>query len=303
MKKINGYIVAPFTPLNSDGSVNLSLIEPYAEFLIRNHLDGVFLCGSSGEGALLNREERIKIAERWMEVVGTRRKIIIHTGGTNLVDQRYLAAHAQDIGVYAISAMAPMFLGPKKIQELGEFCKSVSQSAPGLPFYYYHIPGLNGINLPVQDLLKYADEEIPNFAGVKYTHDNMYEFDQCFRYRNYKFDMLHGLDETFLSGLSYGCNSGIGGTYNHCFGLYRSMRKAYDAGELDKARELQHQSHLFINILLKYRGNIVGGKRMMKFLGIDCGPNRLPLQSISDAEEESMKKELEKISFFDYCNK
>ena len=113
MKKINGYIVAPFTPLNSDGSVNPSLIESYAEFLIRNHLDGVFLCGSSGEGALLNQKERMKIAERWMEVVGTRLKIIIHTGGTNLVDQQYLSAHAQDIGVYAISAMAPMFLGPK----------------------------------------------------------------------------------------------------------------------------------------------------------------------------------------------
>ncbi len=303
MKKIDGHIVAPFTPLNSDGSVNLSLIESYAEFLIRNHLDGVFLCGSSGEGALFNREERMKIAERWMEVAGTSLKIIIHAGGTNLVDQQYLAAHAQDIGVYAISSMAPMFLGPKRIEELGVFCKSVSQAAKELPFYYYHIPGLNGIYLPVLDLLKYADEEIPNLAGVKYTHDNMFEFDQCFRYRNYKYDMLHGLDETYLSGLSYGCNSGIGGTYNHCFGLYRGMKIAFENGDLVRARELQHKSHLFINILHKYRGNIVGGKRMMKFLGIDCGPNRLPLQTITNIEEESMKKELEEIGFFDYCNK
>jgi N-acetylneuraminate lyase len=42
---------------------------------------------------------------------------------------------------------------------------------------------------------------------------------------------------------------------------------------------------------------------MMKFLGIDCGPNRLPLQTITNVEEESMKKELEEIEFFDYCNK
>jgi N-acetylneuraminate lyase len=303
MNKINGHIVAPFTPLNSDASLKLGMIKPYAEFIVRNHLDGVFLCGSSGEGALLSRDERIKIAEEWVEAVGARLKIIIHTGGTNLVDQQYLAAHAQDIGVYAISAMAPMFLGPKRIEELGAFCQSVSKAAPELPFYYYHIPGLNGIDLPVLDLLKYADEEIPNFAGVKYTHDNMYEFDQCFRFRNYKYDLLHGLDETYLSGLSYGCSSGVGGTFNHCFGLYRGMRKAFENGNLDGARELQHQSHLFINILLKYRGNIIGGKRMMKFLGIDCGPNRLPLQTITDTEEKSMKKELEEIGFFDYCNR
>ena len=160
-----GHIVAPFTPLNSNRSLNLSLIESYAEFLIRNHLDGVFLCGSSGEGALFNRDERIKITEKWMDAAGTRLKVIIHTGGTNLVDQRYLAAHAQGIGVYAISAMAPMFLGPKRTEELGAFCKSVCQAAPDLPFYYYHIPGLNGINLPVLDLLKYAMKRSQIFQG------------------------------------------------------------------------------------------------------------------------------------------
>jgi N-acetylneuraminate lyase len=41
----------------------------------------------------------------------------------------------------------------------------------------------------------------------------------------------------------------------------------------------------------------------MKFLGIDCGPNRLPLQSVSDKEELQIKAELEAIGFFDFCNK
>ena len=303
MKKINGHIAAPFTPLHSDGSVNLDPIEAYADLLHRNHLDGVFVCGSSGEGALLTKEERMSIAEKWVEVAGNSLKVIVHTGGTNIVDQESLAAHAQEIGAYAVAAMAPMFLGPKRIEELGTFCSKVSSAAPGLPFYYYHIPGLNGINLPVMDLLKYADAEIPDFAGVKYTHDNMYEFDQCFRYENKKYDMLHGLDETYLSGLAYGCKSGVGGTYNHCYGLYENMKTAFEAGDFDKARGLQHMSHLFVNVLIRYRGNIVGGKRIMKFLGIDCGPNRIPLQTISDKEEKSMKAELEEIGFFDFCNK
>lgn len=303
MKKINGHIAAPFTPLNEDGSLNLNPIPAYADFLIRNHLNGVFVCGSSGEGGLFSREERMQVAEKWIEVAGDRLKVIVHVGATNIVDQQKLAAHAQEVGAYAFSTMAPMFLGPKRVKELGAFCKAVSASAPDLPFYYYHIPGLNGINLPVMDMLKYAQQEIPNFAGVKYTHDNMYEFDQCFRFENRKYDMLHGLDETFLSGLSYGCTSGVGGTYNHCFGIYRDMKIAYEQGDIEKARELQHLSHLFVNVLIHYRGNIVGGKRMMKFLGIDCGPNRQPLQTISGAEEKAMKQELEEIGFFDFCNK
>ncbi len=303
MKKINGHIAAPFTPLNADGSLNLKPIEDYADLLHRNHLDGVFVCGSSGEGALLTKEERMQIAEKWIEVSGGRLKVIVHTGGTNIMDQQSLAAHAQEIGANAVAAMAPMFLGPKRIEELGEFCKTVSNAASGLPFYYYHIPGLNGINLPVMELLKFADKVIPDFAGVKYTHDNMYEFDQCMRYENRKYDLLHGLDETYLSGLAYGCESGVGGTYNQCYSLYENMKSAFEAGDLNKARALQHQSHLFVNVLIRYRGNIVGGKRIMKFLGIDCGPNRMPMQTLSDEEEIAMKAELEEIGFFEYCNK
>ena len=45
----------------------------------------------------------------------------------------------------------------------------------------------------------------------------------------------------------------------------------------------------------------MGGKRIMKFLGMDCGPNRIPLQTISDQEEIMLKKDLEAIGFFDYC--
>jgi N-acetylneuraminate lyase len=114
--------------------------------------------------------------------------------------------------------------------------------------------------------------------------------------------MLWGLDEMFLDGLVYGNRSGVGGTYNHCFSLYSDMLAAYEAKDMETCRELQHQSHLFCEILGKYRGNLMGGKRIMKFLGMDCGPNRLPLQNISDAEEAAMKKDLEAIGFFSYCN-
>ena len=85
-------------------------------------------------------------------------------------------------------------------------------------------------------------------------------------------------------------------------GVYREMKEAFEKKDMERCRELQHQSHRFIEILGKYRGNLMGGKRMMKFLGLDCGPNRLPLQNISDAEEAAMKKELEAIGFFSYCN-
>lgn len=302
MKKINGYIAAPFTPMLDSGDVNLELIPAYAAFLIRNGLDGVFVCGSSGEGALLNREERKAVAEKWLEASEGKLKVVVHTGGCNLKDQQELASHSEAIGAWAVAAMAPAFLPPKRTTELLEYCRSIAEAAPTLPFYYYHIPALNGVHLSVTDLLAAAADSFPNLAGVKYTFFNMFEFEQCRYIAGGKYEMLWGLDEMFLDGLVYGNRSGVGGTYNHCFSLYSDMSRAYASKDMETCRELQHKSHQFCEILGKYRGNLAGGKRIMKFLGLDCGPNRLPLQNISEQEEAAMKEELEAIGFFSYCN-
>jgi N-acetylneuraminate lyase len=288
--------------MQESGELNLALIPDYADFLIRNGLDGVFLCGSTGEGALLSREERMSITEKWLDASEGELKIVVHTGGTNLQDQKHLASHAEYHGAWAVAAMAPAFLSPKRNKELVEYCQTVAEAAPTLPFYYYHIPGLNGVHLSVLDLLYAAGGGIPNLTGVKYSYSDMFEFEQCRHVAGGKYEMLWGLDEMFLDGLVYGNQSGVGGTYNHCFSLYREMKAAYEARDMEKCREFQHQSHQFCQILEKYRGNLMGGKRIMKFLGLDCGPNRLPLQNISEKEETAMFKELENIGFFNYCN-
>ena len=303
MKKINGYVAAPFTPMKENGDLNLNLIPKYADFLVRNGVDGAFVCGSTGEGALLTREERMAVAEKWVETSNEKLKVIVHTGGTNLRDQQALAAHAEKIGAFAVSAMAPAFLPPKRNEEFVAYCKAVADAAPSLPFYYYHIPPLNGFNMSVVDLLKAVDGVIPNFAGVKFTNLNMFEFEQCRYVADGKFEMLWGFDEMYLDSLAFGNSAGVGGTYNHCYSLYKDMTAAYAIKDMDKCRALQHQSHQFCEILGKYRGNLSGGKRMMKFMGLDCGPNRLPLQTISDNEEIQMKNDLEAIGFFEFCNR
>ena len=302
MKRINGYIAAPFTPMRENGALNLNVIPNYADFLLRNGLDGAFVCGSTGEGALLTLEERMAIAEEWMKYSRPNFKIIIHTGGTNLTDQQQLARHASDIGAFAIASMAPAFLPPQRNQELVQYCRIIAEAAPDLPFYYYHIPSLNNFNLSVVDLLKSADGEISNFAGVKYTHNDLSDLNQCLFEARGKFEILNGCDEIFLGALTMGVKSGIGGSYNHCFTLYKELSFAFSNNDLDKCRELQYKSQLFIGILKKYRGNIVCGKRIMKMLGLDCGPNRLPLQTIHPVEEKEVKEMLNKIGFFDFCN-
>ena len=56
-------------------------------------------------------------------------------------------------------------------------------------------------------------------------------------------------------------------------------------------------------MICHYRGNIVGGKRIMKLIGLDLGKNRTPFRNMTDSEEVAMKAELDAIDFFSKCNK
>lgn len=303
MEKIVGLIDAPFTPFHANGDLNLEPIGKYASMLAKNGLKGVFINGSSGEGYMLTVEERMQLAERWMSVAPEGFKVIVHVGSCCLRDSARLAQHAQEIGAWGIGSMAPPFPHIGRIEELVKYCETIAAAAPNLPFYYYHIPAFNGAYLPMLDLLKAVDGRIPNFAGIKYTYESLYEYNQCRLYKDNKYDMLHGQDETILPSLAQGgAKGGIGGTTNYNGRSLVSIIDYWNKGDIENARKAQNYAQAVINVICHYRGNIVAGKRIMKLLGFDLGPNRVPFQNMTDEEEQKMKQELEAIDFFHHCN-
>ena len=305
MEKIKGLIDAPFTPMYADGSINLSIIPEYAALLQRNGLKGVFINGSSGEGYMLTEEERMQLAEAWMDATQTFEdfKVIVHVGSTCVRSSFKLAQHAQQIGAFGIGAMAPPFPKVGRIEELVKYCEEIACGAPDLPFYFYHIPAFNGAFLSMYDFLQAVDGRIPNFAGIKYTFESLYEYNRCRRYKDGKFDMLHGQDETILPCLAMGgAQGGIGGTTNYNGRCLTGILRAWEEGDLEKARALQNYAQDVIDVICHFRGNIVGGKRIMKLMGLDLGRNRTPFRNITDEEEQQLRRELEAIAFFGHCN-
>lgn len=303
-EKIHGLIDAPFTPFYENGEVNYEPIPAYAALLARNGLKGVFINGSSGEGYMLTEEERMKLAKAWIKAVPADFKVIVHVGSTCVKSSRRLAEHAQAIGAWGVGAMAPPFPKVGRIEELVKYCEEIACGAPELPFYFYHIPAFNGAFLSMLDFLKAVDGRIPNFAGIKYTFESLYEYNRCRRYKDGKFDMLHGQDETILPCLAMGgAQGGIGGTTNYNGCVLTGIQEAWANGDLEKARELQNFAQDVIDVICHFRGNIVGGKRIMKLIGLDLGPNRTPFQNVTEEEEKQLRAELEAIDFFNRCNK
>lgn len=303
-EKIQGLIDAPFTPFDAEGNLNLAPIPTYAAMLQKNGLKGVFVNGSSGEGYMLTTDERKALAEAWVKAAPEGFKVIVHVGSCCVRDSRELARHAAEIGAWGIGAMAPPFPKIGRVEELVKYIEEIACGAPELPFYFYHIPAFNGAFLPMLDLLKAVDGRVKNFAGIKYTFESLYEYNQCRLYKGGKYDMLHGQDETILPCLAMGgARGGIGGTTNYNGRELTAIIDAWNRGDIEAAREHQNFSQEVINVICRYRGNIVGGKRIMKLIGLDLGPNRTPFRNVTDEEEAQMKRELEEIGFFERCNK
>lgn len=301
INKLHGLIAAPYVALNADGSIDLKKIESQALSLVTNGVAGAFVCGTTGEGVSLSTAERMAVASRWREVAGPALKVIVHVGHTSLPECQTLAAHAQKIGAAGVSNFAPVFFKPSNIEDLTLFCAEVASAAPELPYYYYQIPSMTGVNLPAADFLRQAKDKIPNLAGVKFTFENLMDFAECSRLDNGRFDIVFGRDEMLLAGLALGATGAIGSTYNFAAPVYHRIIEAFTRGDLATAQAEQARANAMIAIFIRF-GGLSAGKSIMRLIGLDCGPLRLPLRTLSAEKEKALRLELDEIGFFDFAS-
>ena len=304
IQHLEGLIAAPFTPMHKNGELNLSLIPEYYQLLKQNNVTGAFICGSTGEGVSMTAKEKMAVAEAWACCTKNDEdfKVITLVGGTSLSDCKQLALHAKQVGLYSVAFTAPFYFSPVNVNVLAECCIEVASAVPDMPFYYYHIPFLNGVNFAMYDLLKAIDDKVSNFVGVKYTHEDFMDFLSCLHFQHGKYDMLWGRDENMLSALVLGAKGAVGSTFNYAAPLYYDLMDAYNNGDFDTARKLQQQSIDMIRLLGKY-GGIATGKAYMKLVGIDCGGFRLPVKNMTESDFELFSKDADAVGFHSFKSK
>ena len=302
MKNIQGLIAATYTPLKSDGQLNLEAIRPYAEFLKREKVDGVFLNGSTGDFASLTLTERKRVVEEWSKCRPSGFKLIVHVGDTSIENAKELASHAAKFQVDAISALAPYYYKPATMELLVQFCQEISDHCPDTPFYYYHIPSLTGVNFDMVQFMELASNNIAGFGGLKYSDEDLSQFKRCVDFDNGRFDVFFGVDEILLSALRLGAKGAVGSTYNHLTPLYHGLIAAFDDGEVEKASHLQKQVLCFVETLSQY-GYHAASKFILTLQGLHLGPVRLPLGNLSISEEQALQKEITESGIFNEVEK
>lgn len=297
---LTGLVAAVPTPFDGDGKLNLSVVEKQAEHLHRDGVKAVFVGGSTGESHSLTVEERLALARRWREVVrGTQQRLVIHVGSNCLTDARTLAAQAAELRADAIAALSPSYFKPKTLDVLIACCAEVAAAAPGVPFYFYDIPVLTGVQFSTPDFLAAAAPRIPTLAGVKFTNPDLMAFQRCRHVEGGRFDIAWGLDEYLLAAVALGAVGAVGSTYNFAAPIYQRMLAAFSKGDLITARSEQYRSVQLIGLLVGY-GFLGAAKAAMGFLGVDVGPARLPNVTLTAEQRARLRGELEALGFFDW---
>lgn len=297
MIKLSGLTPAVFTPFDKTGAINLAQIQPYADKLVTDGADGVFVCGSTGECTSMTIAERKSVLEAWVNATSGRMRVIAHVGGTCQADCIELARHAAGLGVDAVGAIAPFYFKPASVGELVAFYKPIAAAIAPIPFYSYHMPSVTGINLPMKEFLEKGSREIPNLNGTKFTSNNFMEMLECIRLEDGRFDILNGFDEMLLCGMAVGARGGVGSTYNYSLPTYRNLYDAFLAGDIERARSFQQESADIVHIIIRHGGGVRGGKAIMNHLGIDCGDCRLPFAPYTESEMRQLSEELDRIGF------
>jgi len=296
-ERLTGLIAATPTPTTVTGELALDVIEPLAEHLVGDGVSGVFVGGTSGECHSFSCQERMDVAARWADVIrGTEFKLIVHVGANALPEAQAMATHAEEIGADAVASMSPFFFKPETVEALLSVLQKIGQAAPRTPLYYYDIPSMTGVTLPMVELLQKGRQQIPTLRGLKYTNVDFLQLQRCIQMEDGYFDILFGHDPVLAGGWTYGVRGAIGTTYNFMAPLYHQLLEAFHRHDNLEVQRLQFAS-CEITADLFQLGFLPSLRILMKIIGVDVGPPRLPLLPLSEEKTRQLEEILEQRNF------
>ncbi len=298
MKKMTftGAWPAFITPFDEKGRIMDGAVKELIDYMIENGLDGLYVGGSTGEGMIMSKEDRMHLAELCVSYTAKRVPVVVHVGTADTETAVELAGHARKIGADGISSVPPYYYRMSK-GYIKEFYQAIAREA-GIPFLIYNIPLLTGVSIGYDFMVEMMEE--PNIVGLKYTDTNLEVMRQIKDWRDGEINVMMGYDAMLLSALILGADGGIGSYYNIMPKAFGKLYDAYQAGDVETAKEIQWKIDRYIMIIKKYLepANQAGIKAILNYQGISAGTTKGPILPLAEAKAQTMIEELKAAGFF-----
>ena len=286
--KFGGVVPAAVTPVDEAGSFQPPAFERLLQRLYGAGVDGVYVCGSTGEGMQLSGGVRREVAEAAVALSPPGAQVIVHVGAAAAREALDLARHAAAIGASAVSSLPPP--GRFGFRELREYYARLAGET-GLPLFLYYFPAMTGAELSLDQLLELCALE--GVAGIKIT-----DFDLC-RLRTLSQAgaiVFSGRDEVLAAGLLMGAHGTIGTFYNLLPGEAVRLHRLARAGRWEEAVAVQDRINALIRAVSPFP-IFPAVKQLLEWTGLPCGrclPPRLPLET---EQRERLRRRVREAGF------
>jgi 4-hydroxy-tetrahydrodipicolinate synthase len=270
-------VTAAVTPLTDDGAaLDTDAIPPYVAFLESHGADGVFACGTTGEGVLLSLDERRRAAEAFRAALSG--ILIVHAGAQTTADTVALGSHAVEIGADAVAVIPPPYFALDADALTAHFVAAAAACEP-LPFYCYAFTARSGYPLPLDVIRRIADAA-PNLAGLKVSES---PFEKVAPYLELGLPVLIGSEPLIADGLARGA---IGSVSGMSAAFPDVVREALDAGDEPAMARLRA-----LRGAMEASGQfIAAAKHLLGMRGVPVAAGmRAPLRSLSSGEAADLE--------------
>ncbi len=289
-KAFEGIFPALFSIYDENLNVKKDSVKKLVEFDLKGGVGGFYVCGNTGECAVLPARTRKQMLDAVIEANAGRGKIMAHIGAGHLDETLDLLADACSKPVDAVASLPPALMKYYSRDEIIDYYKLLAAKST-LPVYAYVTPVLNC------DLTDFAREisEIDNIAGIKISIPDYYSFGKITRLKGGALNILNGPDETMICGLAVGADGAIGTTYNFAPAHAVSMYEAFRKGDMASLREKQAKLNKIIDIALGH--NIGYWKAIMTTRGFDMGYTVAPATQWTSEDLAALKAKLDEAGF------
>jgi len=280
-----GVITAIVTPFKSNLDIDFDAFERLIEYQIERQVDGIVVCGSTGESATLSHKERIALIIKAVQVANQRVPIIAGTGTNDTKATIELSTLAKSEGADALLLVAPYYNKPTQLGLLQHFL-AISEQVD-LPQIIYNVPGRTAVNISADTQLEIA-KQCKNVVATKEASGNLEQAMDIIKSAPDNFVLLRGDDALTLPLMSIGAKGIVSVLSNFAPKELKEIVQFALANDYLQARKI-HYELLDLMQLNFIETNPVPVKAALGLMGLIEPYVRLPLVPIA-------KSNLDKIS-------
>ena len=268
-----GLGIALITPFMEDGSVDYKSLIRLVEYQLDNGADFLCILATTGETPTLTQDEKQKIKDLVVDLVGGRVPIVVGCGGNNTAAVINELQTGDFRGIDGILSVCPYYNKPSQ-EGLYQHFKAIA-AATELPVVLYNVPGRTGINLKPETTCRLA-KDCKNIVAIKEASGSLEQVDEIIKYKPNDFEVISGDDALTFPMIACGAVGVISVIGNALPKEFSRMIRLEFNGEFEAAQKIHHKFTDLYSLLF-VDGNPAGVKAMLSEMGMIENVLRLPL--------------------------